>query len=366
MRALLDAQRAVGVGRLDLERRRLDAGLFGVGRVEDVDRVVVPLGPAQVHPQQHLGEVGGVDAAGLGADRDQCLARVVLDRTAGCAPRARRSPCAAPSASASASARDSASSASSASSHSTWASSSAAAQVLDPADLALDERQPGGDLLGVLGVVPQVGCGGLLLRARRPRARSVSRSRTASMLASVAESSLSSAGTSTTVEGTRAAQLSVGCDVSSWAMSCLGRDVPVGVPHDLGDLVPVGVAVDAHADPAAVPDVGRAEELRGLRDELLLRAGRRGHQKRGGRRCGDGRRGLTNCFLSRTKKDGSPWLARSVVSGRARQMRRSWATGSMGRSCRALRSGEVEQVVGGCGVGEPAQVDRAAVGVDGL
>ena len=41
-------------------------------------RVAVPLGPAQVHPQQHLGEVGGVDAAGLGADGDQRLARVVL------------------------------------------------------------------------------------------------------------------------------------------------------------------------------------------------------------------------------------------------------------------------------------------------
>ena len=65
---------------------------------------------------QHLGEVGGVDAAGLGADGDQRLARVVLagqqgadlelvDRLA----QARRS-------SASASARVSASSSSSASS----------------------------------------------------------------------------------------------------------------------------------------------------------------------------------------------------------------------------------------------------------
>jgi hypothetical protein len=38
----------------------------------------VPLGPAQVHPHEHLGEVGGVDATGLGTDGHQCLTGVVL------------------------------------------------------------------------------------------------------------------------------------------------------------------------------------------------------------------------------------------------------------------------------------------------
>ena len=43
-------------------------------------RVAVPLGPAQVHAQQHLGEVGGVDATGAGADGHDGLALVVLPR----------------------------------------------------------------------------------------------------------------------------------------------------------------------------------------------------------------------------------------------------------------------------------------------
>ncbi len=38
----------------------------------------MPLGPSQVHPQQHLGEVGGVDATCAGADRDERFAGVVL------------------------------------------------------------------------------------------------------------------------------------------------------------------------------------------------------------------------------------------------------------------------------------------------
>ena len=39
---------------------------------------MVPLGPAQVHPHQHLGEVGGVDATGAGADGDHRGPLVVL------------------------------------------------------------------------------------------------------------------------------------------------------------------------------------------------------------------------------------------------------------------------------------------------
>ncbi len=76
--ALLDRKRAVGVGGVDPERRRLQASFFGVGGVVDLRRVGVALGPAQVHPHQHLGEVGRVDAACLGADRHHRLALVVL------------------------------------------------------------------------------------------------------------------------------------------------------------------------------------------------------------------------------------------------------------------------------------------------
>ena len=80
VRALLDRERAVGVRRVHRERRALDARLFGVGRVEHLDAVVVLLRPADVHPHQHLGPVGGVDAARARADGDDGLALVVLAR----------------------------------------------------------------------------------------------------------------------------------------------------------------------------------------------------------------------------------------------------------------------------------------------
>ena len=71
-------QRAVRVRRLHREGGRLEPGLLGVRGVVDLGRVAVPLRPAQVHPQQHLGEVGRVHAAGAGPDGDQRLAGVVL------------------------------------------------------------------------------------------------------------------------------------------------------------------------------------------------------------------------------------------------------------------------------------------------
>jgi hypothetical protein len=43
----------------------------------------VLLSPADVHPHQHLGPVGGVHPAGTGADADQGLALVVLPRQQG-------------------------------------------------------------------------------------------------------------------------------------------------------------------------------------------------------------------------------------------------------------------------------------------
>ncbi len=78
VRSVLAAQRPVGVGRVHRERGRLDPRLFGVGGVVDLGRVLVPLRPAQVHPQQVLREVGRVGPARLRVDRDQRLPRVVL------------------------------------------------------------------------------------------------------------------------------------------------------------------------------------------------------------------------------------------------------------------------------------------------
>jgi hypothetical protein len=78
VRAVLAAQRPVGVGRVHRERGRPDPGLFRVRGVVHLGRELVPLGPAQVHPHQVLREVRGVRAAGLRVDRDQGLPGVVL------------------------------------------------------------------------------------------------------------------------------------------------------------------------------------------------------------------------------------------------------------------------------------------------
>src|SRR5690606_3940085 len=69
---------AVGIGRVDLEGGRLDARALCVGGVHDLDGIAVPLGPAQVHAHEHLGEIGGVVAARAGADGDDGRACVVL------------------------------------------------------------------------------------------------------------------------------------------------------------------------------------------------------------------------------------------------------------------------------------------------
>jgi hypothetical protein len=78
MGALLDRQCAVGERRFDHERRRLDPGFLGVGDVVDLGWVAVPLSPPQVHPHEHLGPIGGVHSAGLGADGHQGIPLVVL------------------------------------------------------------------------------------------------------------------------------------------------------------------------------------------------------------------------------------------------------------------------------------------------
>src|SRR5665648_1005905 len=78
VRAGLDGQGPERVRHLDLEGRGLDARLLRVRGVQHGRGVAVPLGPPQVHPQQHLGEVGRVDAACAGPDGHDGLAVVVL------------------------------------------------------------------------------------------------------------------------------------------------------------------------------------------------------------------------------------------------------------------------------------------------
>jgi hypothetical protein len=63
---------------VDGDRRALDAGLLAFLLVEDLGRESMALGPAQVHPEQHLGPVGGLGPAGAGADHQEGVAIVVL------------------------------------------------------------------------------------------------------------------------------------------------------------------------------------------------------------------------------------------------------------------------------------------------
>ena len=60
--------------------RGLDPGLLPRARLEKVDLEAPPLGPAHLHPQQHLGPVLGVGAAGAGVHRDDRVAGVVASR----------------------------------------------------------------------------------------------------------------------------------------------------------------------------------------------------------------------------------------------------------------------------------------------
>ena len=155
-------ERAVGVRHLDREGRRLDAGLLRVGRVIDLGGVAVALGPAEVHPHEHLREVGGVDATGLGADGHEGLADVVRAGEQGAdLELADRLAQATSSASASASIEESLSD--SASSYMTRDVVEAAAQALDALDLVLGVRERRVDGLRVLLVVPEVRGGGLLV-----------------------------------------------------------------------------------------------------------------------------------------------------------------------------------------------------------
>ena len=76
--AALGGEEAVGVLAAGDEGRRLEPGLLPRRGLLHLDLEAAPLGPAQVHPQQDLGPVLGVGAAGAGVDGDDGVAGVVL------------------------------------------------------------------------------------------------------------------------------------------------------------------------------------------------------------------------------------------------------------------------------------------------
>ncbi len=80
MHASFGLQPAIGVHPLDLQGRRLDAGLLARGLFDDLDQHAMSMGPAAVHPLQHLGPVLGLRAPRAGVDFDVAVVAVGLAR----------------------------------------------------------------------------------------------------------------------------------------------------------------------------------------------------------------------------------------------------------------------------------------------
>ena len=76
--AALGLEEAVRVLALRGQRRRLQSRLLPRARLDELGLEATVGGPAQVHPQQHLGPVLRVRSAGAGVDRDDGVAAVVL------------------------------------------------------------------------------------------------------------------------------------------------------------------------------------------------------------------------------------------------------------------------------------------------
>src|SRR5579862_1334171 len=78
MHAGLGLEVAVGVRALDGERRALDARTLAGLLLEQLRPEAAPLAPTEIHPQQHLGPVLRLEAAGAGMDLDDPVAGIVL------------------------------------------------------------------------------------------------------------------------------------------------------------------------------------------------------------------------------------------------------------------------------------------------
>ena len=77
MHAALTLQPAVGPATVDRHRDALQPGLLALGLIEDLGSIPVPLSPAKVHAQQHLGPVLALRAASTGMDRYDRRALVI-------------------------------------------------------------------------------------------------------------------------------------------------------------------------------------------------------------------------------------------------------------------------------------------------
>ena len=76
--AALGGKEAIGVLTAGDEGGRLQPRLLPRRSLQHLDLKAAPFGPAQVHPQQDLGPVLGIGAAGAGVDGDDRVAGVVL------------------------------------------------------------------------------------------------------------------------------------------------------------------------------------------------------------------------------------------------------------------------------------------------
>ena len=74
----LGAQVAIGVPSFDEDGHALGAGLVTGQVVEDIGGKALVLGPAQVHPHEHVHPVLGLGAAGAGMDGEDGVVGIVL------------------------------------------------------------------------------------------------------------------------------------------------------------------------------------------------------------------------------------------------------------------------------------------------
>jgi hypothetical protein len=74
----LGTQPAVGATGLDCQGDALEAGRLAFLLVDDLGVEAMALGPAQVHPEEHLGPVGRLGATGPGADHQQGAPLVIF------------------------------------------------------------------------------------------------------------------------------------------------------------------------------------------------------------------------------------------------------------------------------------------------
>jgi hypothetical protein len=149
-------QPAIGIVTLDEERRGLDARFFAVMDFQELHLVARTLGPAGIHAQKHVRPVLAFRAAGAGMHFEIGVVAVGLAGQHGLDLLAGSLRCERPSAS-SASLTIAASPSSSPSSMSSILSLSCCSMAFDAIDALIQLLALAHQLLGFLGVVPEVG-----------------------------------------------------------------------------------------------------------------------------------------------------------------------------------------------------------------